>query len=150
MSSSVTFLSLLHMLQALQMLVLWFPLLLTLSVFLPVSASPVSSFVLILSHCWHLYLDCLLSSVWSTISLSDQGRAVYSLRKPVIWTERTSFMIIPRRLISPRQQTTHCGALFSFTTKCLPNCMLRQEGWIERIQHSLKLVSENHQRLREP
>lgn len=38
----------------------------------------------------------------------------YPSRKPGIWMKRTSLMIIPRRLISPRKQTTHSDALFFF------------------------------------
>ena len=115
----------------------------------------VPSPVLLLFYSLHLLVHTLGFCVWTAFCLLSNLWFLW-VTKSVLWVslkkawhlERTSLMIIPRRLISPRKQTTHSGALFFFPS---PHSiwLLRLEGWIVRIQHRLELVSERHQSLRD-
>lgn len=141
----------------LQALVLWCPVLLTLSAFLPISASPVSSFILILVPIAPFFtllasvvglpsVHCLIYDFleWSRVSCVSLKKACHFNGK--------NYHHDNAKKTDISQETNHSrGALFSFTTEWVfADWMLRQEGWVVRIQHRLELVPENHQRLRVP
>ena len=71
-----------------------------------------------------------------------------ALGKPVTWTERKSFTIIPRRSLSLRKQITHRGA-FSLHHKVFAWLYVKMRGLNCREQHRPEVVAESCQ-TREP